>query len=113
MPDDTVLQAYVRYPGARYRHQGPSSGEQFRDDNLMPALEEARQKGGRLRVLLTGAEFGYPVGWLEEAFGGLARAIPDLDAGEIVIESTEYPEEAQEARAFLTEALATASGTSA
>ena len=55
-------------PAGRYKNDGPNSGEQFRDELLIPAL----QTGGQVEVLLDGAE-GYGSSFLEEAFGGLVR----------------------------------------
>ena len=68
---------HAQFPGPRYRHQGPTSGEELRDDVLVPKLAEARAAGRGLVVDLRGMHFGYPVGYLEEAFGGLVRLIPD------------------------------------
>ena len=76
-----------RDPGERGVHETarctiPASrdrtpGEQLRDDLLEPGLEQAIRDGRTLVVDLRGAEFGYPIGFLEEAFGGLARKVPE------------------------------------
>ena len=55
-------------PAGRYKTDGPNSGERFRNDLLMPAL----QTGEKVGVILDGAE-GYGSSFLEEAFGGLVR----------------------------------------
>ena len=55
-------------PGARYRHLGKASGEEFRDDILVPAFE--KDKG--LIVDLDGVR-GYGSSFLDEAFAGLVR----------------------------------------
>ena len=60
-------------PGPRYKKQGPDSGEAFRDMLLEPAITEAETNGAPLTVDLDGSRYGYPVGWLEEVFGGLIR----------------------------------------
>lgn len=60
-------------PGPRYRSQGEGSGEEFRDDHLLPAFDEAVKCGEPLTVNMDGARYGYPTSFLEEAFGGLAR----------------------------------------
>ena len=70
-----VGEEYTRLPGGRYRNQGPDSGEQLRDEHLMPAFERARREQRPLLVDLNGTEFGYGIGFLEEAFGGLARKV--------------------------------------
>lgn len=55
-------------PGARYRNLGKASGEEFRDDVLVPALERDKS----LIVNLDGVR-GYGSSFLDEAFGGLVR----------------------------------------
>lgn len=55
-------------PAGRYKNDGPNSGEQFRKEFLVPAL----QTDEKVEVLLDGAE-GYGSSFLEEAFGGLVR----------------------------------------
>ena len=60
-------------PGPRYEWQGEGSGEEFRDGHLLPAFNQALERGETLTVDMEGAEFGYPTSFLEEAFGGLSR----------------------------------------
>ena len=67
-----VATDFTRYPGGRYRQDGDFSGEEFRDDVLVPALRKARATSTRVVVVLDGAT-GYPSSFLEEAFGGLVR----------------------------------------
>lgn len=55
-------------PGARYRHLGKASGEEFRDDVLVPAFE----KDKTLIINLDGVR-GYGSSFLDEAFAGLVR----------------------------------------
>ena len=55
-------------PGARYRHLGKASGEEFRDDVLVPAFEKDKS----LIVNLDGVR-GYGSSFLDEAFAGLVR----------------------------------------
>ena len=57
---------FTKYPGGRFVKDGPGSGEQFRRDVLLPAFKQS----GKICVLLEGA-YGYPISFLEEAFGGL------------------------------------------
>lgn len=56
-------------PAARYKREGPYSGERFREELLMPALKT----GNIVRVDLNGV-VGLGSSFLEEAFGGLIRA---------------------------------------
>ena len=55
-------------PSGRYRTDGPDSGEAFREDHLVGALNES----GMIEIILDGTS-GYPSSFLEEAFGGLIR----------------------------------------
>lgn len=63
-----ISKDYSRYPGGRYRRLGKYSGEEFRDDILVPALA----KDDEVIVILDGTA-GYGSSFLEEAFGGLIR----------------------------------------
>jgi hypothetical protein len=65
-----IASQFSRTPGGRYYTDGPASGEQFREERLIPAL----QKSGTVVVELDGAR-GYPSSFLEEAFGGLVRKL--------------------------------------
>ena len=67
-----IAKEFSSYPGARYRKDGPHSGEEFRERLLGPRFQQALEQGQRLLVNLDGAE-GYATSFLEEAFGGLAR----------------------------------------
>lgn len=63
---------YTDTPGNRYRKDGKFSGEEFRDDILIPCLIECVKKGEKLYLDLDGA-YGYPPGFIDEVFGGLVR----------------------------------------
>lgn len=67
-----ICKEFSETPGARYKHEGKFSGEQFREDLLQPKFEEAIKKKENLIIELDGG-YGYPTSFLEEAFGGLAR----------------------------------------
>ena len=62
------VQDFSKYPGGRYITDGPYSGELFREQHLIPALESNE----KVVIEFDGAA-GYPVSFLEEAFGGLVR----------------------------------------
>lgn len=72
-----IAAQFTRYPAGRYRTDGHFSGERFRDDYLVPALQ-----AGPVEVRLDGTA-GYGSSFLEEAFGGLAR-LKLYDAGELL-----------------------------
>ena len=88
-----VSEAFTRLPGPRYRRQGAGSGEQLRDEHLTPLYERARRERRQLAVDLDGSEFGYPIGFIEEAFGGLAREHGAAQVLETIeIRCTDIPE---------------------
>lgn len=60
---------FNRFPSGRYKAQGPASGEQFREEFLVPMLKREDQL---VEVQLDDA-IGYGSSFLEEAFGGLVR----------------------------------------
>lgn len=65
-----VASDFSRTPGGRYLSDGPASGEQFRNEVLLPALAQH----SRVTIDLDGAR-GYPSSFLEEAFGGAVREL--------------------------------------
>jgi hypothetical protein len=58
-------------PGARYRKDGPFSGEEFREKYLELHFKKP-EYDYKIVVYLDGTE-GFATSFLEEAFGGLAR----------------------------------------
>ena len=83
---------FSKTPGGRYRAEGPFSGEQFREELLLPRFDEAVRQQVQLYVDLDGG-YGYPSSFLEEAFGGLTRLKKSaaLVENAIVFNSTEEP----------------------
>ena len=71
MPKIRVID-FARSPGGRFKADGPFSGQEYRDEVLVPALQAAVLKNETLDVELDGAS-GYGSSFLEEAFGGLVR----------------------------------------
>ena len=91
MPDRTIKIAtdFSRYPGGRFRDDGPNSGQEFREDFLVPALADAVSTNGQVVVTLDGAA-AYASSFLEEAFGGLVRTSginPNVVTRTVVIEA--------------------------
>ena len=76
MTPDTIkislAQQFSPVPAGRMRKDGPKSGEVFREDFLLPKLQQAEKEGGTVEVSLDGVE-GLGSSFLEEAFGGLIR----------------------------------------
>lgn len=73
MVEIKIATEFSRYPGGRYRSLGKFSGEQFREDYLIPAL-----RGGEKVIVVLDETEGYGSSFLEEAFGGLVRRGFDL-----------------------------------
>ena len=71
-----VVNDFTDTPGARYEHQGPYSGEQFRNEILYPKFIESENNREELIVNLDGG-YGYGSSFLEESFGGLVRKLAD------------------------------------
>lgn len=69
-PSIKVAAEFSRTPGGRYYTDGPDSGEKFREEVLLPAL----QANDIISVDLDGTR-GYPSSFLEEAFGGTVRKL--------------------------------------
>ena len=67
-----IARDFSKSPGPRDKEEGDFSGEQFREEVLLPKLHEAQSKGCVLLVDLDGTA-GYGTSFLEEAFGGLIR----------------------------------------
>lgn len=63
----SVARDFSPYPGPRYVHQGPNSGEKFRK-----VLVKELRKGAHVLVDLDGTT-GFGSSFLDEAFGGLIR----------------------------------------
>lgn len=61
---------FTEFPGPRHETIGEFSGERFRDEVLLKAIEE--HGVDMIRVDLDGTA-GYGSSFLEEAFGGLVR----------------------------------------
>ena len=58
-------------PGARYRADGPYSGQQFYEEILVPKFKKAVEKNEILVVDLDGT-WGYPSSFISGAFGLLS-----------------------------------------
>ncbi len=73
------------FPGGRVRLDGPYSGEEFRDDVLVPALRQNDHVQLKIDTV-----FGYGSSFLEECFGGLVRTagftLKDLEKRLILIQ---------------------------
>jgi len=66
-----IIEDFTNIPGARHIEDGPFSGEAFRETCLEPCFANPADNE-EIVIVLDGLE-GYPVSFLDEAFGGLAR----------------------------------------
>lgn len=64
-----IAEEFTRFPGGRVRTDGPYSGEAFREDYLIPALNDY----DKVTVKIDGV-MGYGSSFLEECYGGLTRS---------------------------------------
>lgn len=65
-----VAKDFTRFPSGRYKSNGETSGQAFREK----FLEEPISRGEKVVVDLNGT-VGYGSSFLEEAFGGLVRSL--------------------------------------
>ena len=85
-----IAKDFSETPGPRYKKDGEYSGEQFREEVLLPVFRKC-EEGDKLVVDLDGG-YGYPSSFLEEAFGGLARLYhKDQVLSKLIFISTEEP----------------------
>lgn len=70
----SVAEDFSRTPGARHPSEGKFSGDEFRDNILIPTYNKALMHNEKLIVDLDGC-YGYATSFLEESFGGLVRKI--------------------------------------
>lgn len=68
----SVKDDFSETPGGRTSEEGEHSGQEFLKRVLLPQFVQARIDAIQLEVNLDGT-YGYSTGFLEEAFGGLAR----------------------------------------
>lgn len=99
-----IAKTYTKTPGGRYKKEGPYSGQDFREKVLYPEFCKAKKNNEKLIVNLDGG-YGYATSFLEEAFGGLARATKDSAVLAIEIISEEEPELIEKIRRYMDAAL--------
>ena len=66
-----VWQDFSVNPGARYRTDGPFSGQQFLEEHLEPKFDKAVQENHILEIDLDGV-WGYPSSFVSGSFGKLS-----------------------------------------
>jgi hypothetical protein len=102
----SIAKDFSPTPGGRYRRQGPNSGEQFREEVLLPRFEEAALANKILVVDLDGG-LGYASSFLEEAFGGLVRLKKSVAVVERTLRfvSNDEPYQIKDIQRYIREAL--------
>lgn len=65
-----VAKDFTRFPSGRFRKNGATSGEAFREDYLEPPMRD-----GQMVIVELDGTIGYGSSFLEEAFGGLVRSL--------------------------------------
>ncbi|MFL6673758.1 MAG: STAS-like domain-containing protein [Massilia sp.] len=101
MQNVSVARDFTRFPSGRFKKNGDTSGEAFRERFLEPALRD----GIEITVDLDGT-IGYGSSFLEEAFGGLVRALhvtPDYVYSKLCLRSTD-PALLDEVKSYINDA---------
>ncbi|MCL2219098.1 MAG: STAS-like domain-containing protein [Chitinispirillia bacterium] len=101
-----IAKDFSRIPGARLPEEGDFSGQEFRQQILLPKLREAIEKKIKLEIDLDGTA-GLGTSFLEESFGGLIR-IDKMDynlvKGTLLFISNDDPEYIDEIYHYLKDA---------
>lgn len=71
IPILNIANEFSKTPGPRFKTWGTYSGEEFREDYLIPWLQKNKD-APKLTIEMDGA-ISYPPSFLEEAFGGAVR----------------------------------------
>lgn len=71
-------------PGARYRKDGPNSGEEFYENLLEPKFKNAKKNNTKLEIDLDGV-WGYPSSFVSGSFGKLATQYSYKDVLAIIV----------------------------
>ena len=69
----SIANNYSKTPGPRNKKEGDFSGEDFRENLLLPTFRTAISERKKLEINLDGTA-GYGTSFLEEAFGGIVRS---------------------------------------
>ena len=94
-----IARDYSTTPGARYKKDGPYSGEEFREKMLEPLFKIDSSE--KIIINLDGVE-GYSTAFLEEAIGGLVRKFgKDIVKKKLIFISTDEPLLIQEIQSYM------------
>lgn len=97
----SIAKDFTRYPAGRYKRNGSTSGEAFRERFLLEPI----RRGEHVTVDLDGT-LGYGSSFLEEAFGGVVRRLnlPAHVVLERLIVTSSDPELGEEVRQYIRDA---------
>jgi hypothetical protein len=96
-----ISEVFTNAPGGRLRKDGPFSGEEFREDVLIPVFDQLNNE--QLLIDLDGG-FGYATCFLHEVFNGMAIQYGiGLVLSSIVIKTDEEPSLKDEIFNYITE----------
>jgi len=100
-----IAKDFSPVPSGRYLSDGPDSGERFRNEFLLPAIESGDRD---IQIDIDGTA-GYGSSFLEEAFGGLIRVCGvdrniALSSIKIISEDPDYEMYKELIQTFLEEA---------
>lgn len=90
-----IKEEFSDSPGARYKNDGPNSGEEFYEKFLKPRFDEARKNNVKLIINLDGV-WGYPSSFVSGSFGKLSLEVTAkamLDTIEFISEESETRKE--------------------
>ena len=99
-----IATEYTQTPGGRFKDEGEFSGEDFRDTLLAPKFQDAISHDEQLVVDLDGG-YGYATSFLDEAYGGLARATKDPRVMDIELISDDEPRLVEKIHEYMKQGL--------
>lgn len=87
--------------GGRYRADSKHSGEEFRDDILIPAIKKAIAGEVVCVVVDLDNQIAFTGAFLEEVFGGLTRALGEEARRYLQIRAFRRPDRAEKAEYYM------------
>lgn len=97
------IKKFSEFPGPRYRHLGKASGEEFREDILLPKLSQTSDW-----IINLDGVAGYGSSFLEEVFGGCIRSSVEPNIMRRIVDnlvSEDDPDLIPEIRNYVEEAI--------
>lgn len=98
------IKKFSEFPGPRYRRLGKASGEEFREDELLPKLSQTSDW-----IIDLDGVAGYGSSFLEEVFGGCIRSNVDASVMRKLVDnlvSNDDPDLIFEIKGYVEDAIA-------